>query len=263
MDISNTFDRLYGRFYFGGLRNAGTLRQFLFPLTLTLVACAAIGLAVCVSATFSNFMYRTFFNRPWIGLTAKGALGLVFLWFYVRFAPYKCTNMMLRPDGEGRWSIHMGPAVSMNPLHYAFTRKNMIDEGESIILSAALRHGLTGVVTLESHLYGTTEMRRRKIEALRDRFPELTYVERGGNETVNKFDAYWLSVLRWCLLTRVNLQRRWNGNRNLIDKSRGRITSATRVGAIEIRIGPPGPGHAAEAVHSRKQDPASIPSERA
>ena len=109
---------------------------------------------------------------------------------------YKKTRMMLRADGRGRWSIHMGPVVSSIPCAYARTDDNFMMAGTNAILRAAQLHQLAGVVALESHLLGERRMRDALVRSLRRKLPGCTVHDMGANKELGCFNAYLLTLVR-------------------------------------------------------------------
>lgn len=210
--------------YFSKLRNIGTLKQG--------VLITATAGALVVACAWHAFISMHGF---WIGL---GLILAAFVsWAGWRLWSYKDTDMMLRADGRGQWSIHMATVITLNPWRYASTPRLLIPKGEFAILHAAKLRGLVGTVTLESHLYGKSKAWRRKIKKLYKAFPEWRYEVETGKKYLHPVNAFWLSVLRGFLLRRVNRERLATGGaKKQIDIGKGRLTTKTPVGTIRIII---------------------------
>jgi hypothetical protein len=223
----------YEKHYFGKSRNKGTIRQIFGGISLFIVACPTLWFFMDQSELVDK-LAACILSSLWFIAIFSIFIVVFLFWMYWRFAPYHDTNMMLRADGAGRWSIHMGIAVTLFPCKYARVPKNHIADGETRILQGARDNNLKGTITLESHLYGSKDQREEKIKLLKAEFENWDYKSRQRKKNLGSMNAAWLSLLRWSLFSRINKERLPTRKEQIIIKDD--LTKKTPVGIIEIII---------------------------
>jgi hypothetical protein len=211
-------NKTVARAYFSHYRNFFTGKQ------LVAIALSLFLLMVLIASPIGEHypLLRTWrIGAPTIVLLCLGVIYFAqgYLW------SFPDTQMMLRADGAGRWSIHMAPIVSIVPWIYAKVPSDCIPKGAAAILRAAKANGFTGVIVLKSHMIGLEEKRKEQVAALIEAL--------GGNCRVHdKGNGASLTGLEACMLTHAKrMHRRHN------DREPGRaITTKTLTGVIEIEF---------------------------
>jgi len=222
------FDRLY----FGKFRSWGGNKFFRWFFIGAFALTAWLLVVVCTSEDYFIDTLLLFWPIAAIGIIC------IIGWACVRFVSYKKTNMMLRIDSPGKWSIHMGAFVSLCPIYYALMPKNFISEGEVTILKAAKSSGLSGVIILKSHLYGDTKFRRKRvIQLISELGPGYDFSEKNGDESLGLLFSIWLTILRNFLFLRINIVRCCQNSGGIIPtKKFCPLKASVPVGIILISI---------------------------
>jgi len=185
-------------FYFHPYRNIGKSKHLaIFAAVFTILFAAAAFHAL------NDYKFGpVFYSWRWPVILF---VLLIFAVFISRHMwSYKKTNMMLRPDGAGVWSIHMGPLASALPFYYARTPLGFIASGTVDILTAASAAKFKGKIVLESHLFGSQASRLAEIARLSAIFPIWHYSQRISPKPLGEFNARRLTKLRAALLKHHN-----------------------------------------------------------
>lgn len=144
---------------------------------------------------------------------------------------YQGTDLMLRPDGAGIWSVHMATRASLQRSYYAKTKKDFIYNDILTILNAAHTAGLKGKIVLESHLFGTLASRMAEIARLQSLFPHWQYDQRLRAKPLGQIYAWRLTKLRGALFERLE-----NQGKKISDAKKVPMRATDPVGIVEITI---------------------------
>jgi len=180
----------YDRLYFSSARNRLTKKE---AKLLFFIGCAIL---VCIVALLNLYdLSRTVLI--YISTIAGLQTLLMLLYFPVMWCwTYRCTNMMLSPEGNGRWSMHMGTGVSLCPQYYARVmcdNPNFMDEGRLVIARAAEAIGFDGTIILEGHLHGEQSIRQARAQRMKAELPGWTVTDASTTKTLGQRYARSLS----------------------------------------------------------------------
>lgn len=115
---------------------------------------------------------------------------------------YPGTNMIAHGNGRARWTIHMGPAVSLLRWYYARQQPAFITEDIYRILHRMDDTGMTATVRLESHLLADPATRRAGAARLRRTFPHWQVTEGLNEAPLAALTAWQLTRLHAALRRR-------------------------------------------------------------
>ncbi|AVR98014.1 hypothetical protein [Pseudoduganella armeniaca] len=115
---------------------------------------------------------------------------------------YPGTNMIAHGNGRNRWTIHMGPAVSLLPWYYARQHPAFITEDIYRILHRMDDTGMTATVRLESHLLADPATRRAGAARLQRTFPHWQVSEQLNPAPLAALTAWQLTRLHAALRRR-------------------------------------------------------------
>lgn len=135
---------------------------------------------------------------------AQAILSLGFLLLLlIRYGlSYPGTNVIAHGNGHNRWTIHMGPAVSLLPWYYARQHSAFLRQDVYKLLHQIDRHGMTGTVRLESPLLADDVLRRLATAKLRNIFPHWTVHQQLRDKPLSWVTAWQLTRLREALRQR-------------------------------------------------------------
>jgi len=135
---------------------------------------------------------------------AQALLSLGFLLLLlIRYGlSYPGTNVIAHGNGYNRWTIHMGPAVSLLPWYYARQHSAFLRQDVYKLLHQIDRHGMTGTVRLESPLLADDVLRRLATAKLRNIFPHWTVHQQLRDKPLSWVTAWQLTRLREALRQR-------------------------------------------------------------
>ena len=135
---------------------------------------------------------------------AQALLSLGFLLLLlIRYGlSYLGTNVIAHGNGYNRWTIHMGPAVSLLPWYYARQHSAFLRQDVYKLLHQIDRHGMTGTVRLESPLLADAALRRLATAKLRNIFPHWTVHQQLRDKPLSWVTAWQLTRLREALRQR-------------------------------------------------------------
>ena len=115
---------------------------------------------------------------------------------------YPGTNVIAHGNGHNRWTIHMGPAVSLLPWYYARQHSAFLRQDVYKVLHQIDRAGQAGSVRLESPLLADHVLRRLATAKLRSTFPHWTVHEDLRPAPLARLTAWQLTRLREALRRR-------------------------------------------------------------
>ncbi|WEF33357.1 hypothetical protein [Pseudoduganella chitinolytica] len=115
---------------------------------------------------------------------------------------YPGTNMIAHGNGRNRWTIHMGPAVSLLPWYYARQHPAFITEDIYRILHRMDDNGQVATVRLESHLLADDATRRAGAARLRRTFPHWQVTDQLNPAPLAALTAWQLTRLHAALRRR-------------------------------------------------------------
>jgi hypothetical protein len=112
--------------------------------------------------------------------------------------------MMLVGEGNGLWSIHMAPHLSVVPFMYARTRRRFMETGTEKILQAAMASLPNGIILLETHLLGDPQHRKAETARLAVALPSAQLGEGQSKRHVAWYDAKMLNAHKAALMKKVS-----------------------------------------------------------
>ena len=184
---------LLNRLYFSSARCVPGHRSFL--LGGAMLALASIAGRI---AGWQHGSWGRVFLAGQLVCTAAFLLLLV-----VRYGlSYPGTNVIAHGNGRNRWTIHMGPAVSLLPWYYARQHSAFLRQDVYKVLHQIDRDGMTGTVRLESPLLADGVLRRLATAKLRNTFPHWTVQHQLRARPLSPVTAWQLTRLREALRRR-------------------------------------------------------------
>lgn len=172
------------KFYFSRARCTLSRGQFMI-LSIFLILSALV--------ISQLFYYSEFAIALSISLLVLASLIMPYL--MLGMISYGKTNLILRPDGNKNWSIHMGVKSSFCPKYASNLPRNFIKTGIKSILSDAIKHKLHGKILLSSHLLNEKDARNRLINELRDEFSEISAKEKLNSGTLGKLSSLMINAI--------------------------------------------------------------------
>jgi len=189
---------LLARIYFSKLRARFSRNQ--------IVICAFL---ITAAIYLTNQYFIRFRFDAWTPLIGQTGVCMAILYGTLilanfGFIGYPGARMMIRPDGAGMWSLHMGPLVSAFSYIYAKLPKDFMQEGAIKILKKAESCGFSGIVILESHILADASKRAKIIEELSINFPYWQMWDCMSREKLKRFDAWALTRHRNALMKKID-----------------------------------------------------------
>lgn len=192
----------YDKIYFSQLRNC---------LTKTQAKILLVALSVIFFVSLISLLSFPPGSIAFAILCLLSAAVFIFtvLYFFVMWCwTYKKTNMMLSPEGGGKWSTHMGLRATLFPSFYArlmVADDSFMDKGRIAIAKAAQAINFPGTIVLKGHLHGVEKIRENKVEFLRKELCGWEISHQSTNEILGSFYACVLTRHRNCYLKRAKL----------------------------------------------------------
>ncbi|WUR11924.1 hypothetical protein E7V67_019790 [[Empedobacter] haloabium] len=184
---------LLHRLYFSPLRCVPGHRHFIASGLVLAAGTAALWLADAQRGRWGGAV---------VALQVVVTLGYALLVLMRYGWSYPGTNMIAHGNGHRRWTIHMGPAVSLLPWYYARQQPAFITEDIYRILHRMDDAGMTATIRLESHLLADLATRRAGAARLRRTFPHWQVTDELNPSPLAALTAWQLTRLHAALRRR-------------------------------------------------------------